>query len=189
MGRAQDRDDDEEEEMVVGVKKEEEGEGGQDGEEVSGEVGGGGSGCGGGEGQQTVRMESSSPEVKGEMGGEEVEGGRMAGQMDEMDDQGQVQRKKLGRSEGKAHLVHQGVVGVPCSPGWAIQNSSDEGAEGLADTAETRSADVVLGFAGSRGALSEPMATGEAETDDFELGSKRKAEDEMELPGKKIKLS
>ncbi|KAI7310772.1 hypothetical protein KC326_g6572 [Hortaea werneckii] len=179
-GRGEDRDDDEEE-MFMGVKKEE--GGGEGGDEVGGEVVGAGPGCGGGKGQQTAGTEGSSPEVKGEMGGEGVEGALMSGQMDEMDDQGQVQRKKLGRSKGKAHLVHQGVVGVPCSRGWAIQNSSAESV----DTAEIRIADVVLGFAGPRGAVFESVAAGEAETDDFELGSKRKAEDEMKLPAKKIK--
>ncbi|KAI7128100.1 hypothetical protein KC324_g17326 [Hortaea werneckii] len=162
----------------MGVKKEEEGEGGD-------EVGSVGLGCGGVKGQQTAGTEGSSSEVKVEMGGEGVEGALMSGQMDEMDDQGQVQRKKLGRSKGKAHLENEAVVGVPCSRGWAIQNSS----AGSVDTAEIRIADVMLGFAGSRGALFGSVATGEAETDDFELGSKRKAEDEVELPGKKFKLS
>ncbi|KAI7152012.1 hypothetical protein KC349_g9192, partial [Hortaea werneckii] len=157
----------------------------EEGEDIGDGVGDVGVGGGGGRSQQMAGMEGSSPEVKVEMGGKGVEGGLMSGPMDETDDQAQVQRKKLGRSKGKAHLVHQGVVGVPCSRGWAIQNSSAESV----DTAEIRIADVVFGSGGPRGALFEPMATGEAETDDFELGSKRKSEDEMELPGKKVKLS
>ncbi|KAI7231032.1 hypothetical protein KC330_g6646 [Hortaea werneckii] len=178
VGRGEDRDDEEEMVGFMGVKKEEEGEGGD-------EVGSVGLGCGGGKGQQTAGTEGSSPEVRVEMGREGVEGALMSGQMDEKDDQGQGQRKKLGRSKGKAHLVHQGVVGVPCLRGLAIQNNSAESV----DTAEIRIADVVLGSAGPRGALFGSVATGEAETDDFELGSKRKAEDEVELPGKKFKLS
>lgn len=181
VGSGEDRDD---EEVVVGglvgVKKEE-------GEGKGGEVGGVGLGWGGAQGQQVMGREGSSREVKMEMGGEGVEMASVSGQMDEMDEQGRVLGRKLGRGRGKARLVNEAVVGVACSRGWAIQNDTTEVMEELVDTAETRIADAVVGFAGSRGALFEPMATGEAETDDFEPGSKRKADDGMELPGKKIK--
>lgn len=176
VGRGEDRDDEEEMVGFVGVKKEE--------REGGGEVGSAGLGCGGGKGQQTVGMEGSSPEVKGEMGGEEVRG-----RLDGMDEQGRGLGRTSGRSRGRARLENEDVVGIPCSRGCAIQNSSVEAMEGLVDTAETGIADFVLGFAGPRGAVFEPMATGEAEIDDFEPGTKRKAENEVKLPGKKIKLS
>ncbi|KAI7022827.1 hypothetical protein KC355_g1933 [Hortaea werneckii] len=171
VGRGEDRDDEEEMVGFMGVKKEE-GEGGD-------EVGSAGLGCGGGRSQQMAGIEGSSQEVKGE---EEVRG-----RLDGMDEQGRGLGRTSGRSRGKARLENEDVVGFPCSRGWAIQDSSVEAMEGLVDTAETGIADVVLGFAGPRGAVFEPMATGEAETDDFEPGTKRKAESEVKLPGKKIK--
>lgn len=175
--RDEDRDDDEE--MLVGVKKEE----GDDG----GEVGGVGLGLGVGTSQQVVGKEGSSHEVRTEVGGEELERAAIPGRKDEMDGQGKVQGKKLGRGKSKARLVHQGVVGIPRSRGWAIQNSSVEAMEDSVNTMGTGSSDVMLGFAGPRGALFEPITT-DGKIDGFELVAKRKAEDDMDLPGKKIKL-
>ncbi|KAI7638871.1 hypothetical protein KC322_g21116 [Hortaea werneckii] len=137
--------------------------------------------------KEVVGKEGSPQEVKMEIGGEEVEKAAIPGRVDEMDGQGKVQGKKLGRGKGKARLVHQGVVGVPCSRGWAIQNSSVEAMEDLADTMGTGTPGVVLGFAGPRGALFEHITT-DGVNDDFEPGIKRKAEDEMVLPGKKSKF-
>ncbi|KAI7266746.1 hypothetical protein KC345_g8108 [Hortaea werneckii] len=176
----EDRDDDEE--VVIGVKKEE-----GDGED-GGEVGGVGLGSGGGRSQQVVGMEGSSLEVKMEMRGEEVEGAGIPGRMDEMDGHGKAQGKKLGRGKGKARLLNEAMVGVACSRGWAILNSSVEAVEELVDTAKTGPSGVVVGFAGPRGDLFEPITT-DGESDDFELVAKRKAEDGMVLPGKKARLS
>ncbi|KAI6855251.1 hypothetical protein KC323_g8432 [Hortaea werneckii] len=183
VGREEEDRDDDEEMVVVGVQKEEEGEGVGDG----GEVGGVGWGSGGGRSQQVVGMEGSSLEVKMEMGGEGTERAAIPGWMDEMDGQGKVQGKKLGRGKGKARLVNEAMVGVPCSRGWAIQNTSVEAIEELVDMAKTGPSDIVLGFAGPRGALFEHITT-DGVNDDFEPGIKRKAEDEMVLPGKKSKF-
>lgn len=180
FGRGEDRDDEEEVGLVVGVKKEE-GKGAD-------EVGEAGLAWSAGRGRQVVGRDGTLEGVEVEMVREGGEGGSIRGRLDGRDKQGRGLGRGLGRRNGEARLVNEAVVGVPCSRGWAIQNSSVEAMGELVDTTKTRSADVVLGFAGSRGALFEPMATGEAETDDFGLGSKRKAEDEMELPDKKIKL-
>ncbi|GAB1744649.1 hypothetical protein NU219Hw_g2189t1 [Hortaea werneckii] len=178
VGRGEDRDDEEEVGLVVGVKKEEDGD----------EVGDAGLAWSAGRGRQVVGRDGALEGVEVEMVREGGEGGSIRGRLDGRDKQGRGLGRRLGRRNGEARLVNEAVVGVPCSRGWAIQDSSVEAMEELVDTTKTRSADVVLGFAGSRGALFEPTATGEAETDDFGLGSKRKAEDEMELPDKKIKL-